>query len=188
MGTVLLMIFPSQFKFKGNFVSPLFHFWPLYRYKLLHMTQQHICRVMCKILQPSLCFNGWQQNKILIEFELQWKNHQWSEPDAKKDVFTLFSEGTHCNTLRPEQNGRHFAYDNFKSIFWKKRICIFIQILLNVVLKGPIHLIHKSQNAPDPYPTMLHSEQKCAHFCSEWNIVGYGTDAFWDLWKYIIEN
>ena len=28
-------------------------------------------------------------------------------------------------------------------------------------------LIHKSQNAPVPYPTMLHSEQKCAHFCSE---------------------
>ena len=26
---------------------------------------------------------------------------------------------------------------------------------------------HKSQNAPAPYPTMLHSEQKCAHFFSE---------------------
>ena len=22
----------------------------------------------------------------------------------------------------------------------------------------------------------------CAHFCSEWSIVGYGTSAFWDLW------
>ena len=32
------------------------------------------------------------------------------------------------------------------------------------------------------YPTMLHSEQKCAHFCSEWSIVGYGRGAFWDLW------
>ena len=29
---------------------------------------------------------------------------------------------------------------------------------------------------------MLHSEQKYAHFCSEWSIVGYGTGAFWDLW------
>ena len=28
---------------------------------------------------------------------------------------------------------------------------------------------------------MPHSEQKCAHFCSEWGIVGYGTGAFWDL-------
>ena len=45
-----------------------------------------------------------------------------------------------------------------------------------------IGLIHKSQNAPVPYPTMFHSEQICAHFCSEWSIVGYGTGAFWDLW------
>ena len=29
---------------------------------------------------------------------------------------------------------------------------------------------------------MLHWEQKCAHFCSEWSIVGYGAGAFWDWW------
>ena len=32
---------------------------------------------------------------------------------------------------------------------------------------------------------MYHLEQKCAHFCSEWCIVGYRavqTDALWDLW------
>ena len=40
----------------------------------------------------------------------------------------------------------------------------------------------KSQNAPVPYPTMLHSEQKCAHICFEWSLVGYGAGAFWDLW------
>ena len=43
--------------------------------------------------------------------------------------------------------------------------------------------IHKSQNAPVPYPTMLHLEQKCTHFCSEWNIVGYGTSALCDLFN-----
>ena len=47
-----------------------------------------------------------------------------------------------------------------------------------------IGLIHKSQNAPVPYPTMLHSEQKCTDFCFEWSIVGYGTGAFWDLWNW----
>ena len=31
-------------------------------------------------------------------------------------------------------------------------------------------------------PTLLHWEEKCAHFSSEWSIVGYGTVAFWDLW------
>ena len=40
----------------------------------------------------------------------------------------------------------------------------------------------KSHNALVPYPTMHHSEQKCAHFCSEWCIVGYGTGALWELW------
>ena len=40
-----------------------------------------------------------------------------------------------------------------------------------------IDLIHKSQNAPVPYPTMLHSKQKCVHFCLEWSTVGYGTGA-----------
>ena len=45
-----------------------------------------------------------------------------------------------------------------------------------------IDKFHKSQNAPVPHPRMLHSEQKCAHFCSEWSILGYATGAFWDLW------
>ena len=40
----------------------------------------------------------------------------------------------------------------------------------------------ESHNAPVPHPTVHHSEQKCAHFCSEWCIVGYGTGALWDLW------
>ena len=44
-------------------------------------------------------------------------------------------------------------------------------------------LIHKSQNAPVPYLTILHSEQKCRYICSEWSTVGYGTSAFWDLWN-----
>ena len=44
-----------------------------------------------------------------------------------------------------------------------------------------IDQFHKSQNAPVPYTTMLHSEQKYAHFCPEWSIVGYGTGAFWDF-------
>ena len=41
---------------------------------------------------------------------------------------------------------------------------------------------HKFQYAPVPIPIMLHSEQKCAHLCSEWSIVGYRTRAWWDLW------
>ena len=51
-----------------------------------------------------------------------------------------------------------------------------------------IDLIHKSPNAFVPYPTMPHSEQKlCAHFCSEWSIVGHGKGTFWDLWNCSIQ-
>ena len=50
-----------------------------------------------------------------------------------------------------------------------------------------IDQFRKSQNAPVPHPTMLHPEQKCANLCSEWSIVGYGTDEFWDLWIRSIE-
>ena len=36
-------------------------------------------------------------------------------------------------------------------------------------------------------PTMHHSEQKCARFCSEWcMIVRYGRNALWDLWDWSI--
>ena len=48
--------------------------------------------------------------------------------------------------------------------------------------QSQIEQFHKSQNAPVPYPTMLHSEQKCAHLCFGWIIVKYGTGIFWDLW------
>ena len=46
---------------------------------------------------------------------------------------------------------------------------------LAAICLGWIDLIRKSQNSSVPYSTMLHSEQKCAHFCSEWSIVGYRT-------------
>ena len=53
--------------------------------------------------------------------------------------------------------------------------------MLNVLIWYEIDLINKSHNAPVPYPTMHHSEQKCAHFCYEWCIVGYETGALWDF-------
>ena len=59
-------------------------------------------------------------------------------------------------------------------------------IIYHIYLWDMIDLIHKSQNTPVPYPTMLHPEQKCAHFCSGWSIVGYGTGAFWELWNLVI--
>ena len=45
------------------------------------------------------------------------------------------------NTLRPRQNGRHFADDTFKRIFGNKNVRIFIEISLKFVPKGPINNI-----------------------------------------------
>ena len=42
------------------------------------------------------------------------------------------------NTLRPWQNGRHFADDIFECIFFNENYCISIQISLKYVPRGPI--------------------------------------------------
>ena len=42
------------------------------------------------------------------------------------------------NTLRPRQNGRHYADDTFKCIFLKENVRISIKISLNFVPKSPI--------------------------------------------------
>ena len=40
------------------------------------------------------------------------------------------------NTLRPEQNGYHYVEDNFRYIFLREKLCIFIQISLDFVPKN----------------------------------------------------
>ena len=50
-------------------------------------------------------------------------------------------ETKNVNTLRPRQNGRHFADDIFKSIFLNKNVWIPIKISLKFVPKGPINNI-----------------------------------------------
>ena len=45
------------------------------------------------------------------------------------------------NTLRPRQNGRHFADDIFKCIFLNENVWISLQISLKFVPKGPINNI-----------------------------------------------
>ena len=45
------------------------------------------------------------------------------------------------NTLRPRQNGRHFADDVFKCIFLDENVWILLKISLRFVPKGPINNI-----------------------------------------------
>ena len=48
----------------------------------------------------------------------------------------LFSK--EVNTLRPRQNGRHFADDIFMCILFNENCCILIKFSLKYVRKGPI--------------------------------------------------
>ena len=73
------------------------------------------------------------------------------------------------------------ADDNYhKKLYF--RVLAQLQHIQACAVGHTIDQFHKSQNAPVPYPTMLLSEQKCAHVCSEQSIMGYGTGVFWDLW------
>ena len=57
---------------------------------------------------------------------------------TKHMVSILLHKG---NTLRPRQNGRHFADDTFKRIFLNENVWISIEIPLKFVPKGPINNI-----------------------------------------------
>ena len=45
------------------------------------------------------------------------------------------------NTLRPKQNGRHFADDTFNRIFVNENVRISIEFSLKFAPKGPINNI-----------------------------------------------
>ena len=60
-----------------------------------------------------------------------------------------------------------------------------------MVPAGPIDPSHKSHNASDKYPTMQHFvTEMCTHVhisVTKCCIMGYDTDAFWDLWNRAID-
>ena len=55
--------------------------------------------------------------------------------------FPISHWGQWVNSLRPRQNGRHFADDIFKRIFLNENVRISIKISLKFVPKGPINNI-----------------------------------------------
>ena len=55
--------------------------------------------------------------------------------------YPSYPSDTHIDTLRPRQNGRHFADDIFKCIFLNENVWIPIKILLKFVPKDPINNI-----------------------------------------------
>ena len=103
--------------------------------------------------------DGYQQNNISMEFDMQWKkciremglpqhvmgmgireHHErgWLYHVYCQHWFLFSTSHGTVYRLRPEQNGCQFAEVIFKHIFLTVKFVIFIQILLKFVAKGPI--------------------------------------------------
>ena len=82
----------------------------------------------------------------LVRYTLIWSLLSglihWHRGDPKKVTLTKKQIWKMIiNTLRPRQNGRHFADDIFKCIFLNENIWIPIKISVKFVPKGPINNI-----------------------------------------------
>ena len=74
----------------------------------------------------------------------------WTESSLYWTMANIHPGGCYCeyhpgvisfNTLRPRQNGRHFADNIFKCIFLNENVWIIIEISLKFVPSGPINNI-----------------------------------------------
>ena len=81
------------------------------------------------ILKEFISTNQMSQAKLLLPLHLPVRSHLLNIP-VKKDY--------NLNTLKPRQNGRHFADDTFKCIFLKENVRIWIKISLKFVPGSPI--------------------------------------------------
>ena len=71
-----------------------------------------------------------------------YKVTNWFQPPCVSCVISQIPQDQPCqgvNTLRPRQNGRRFAADTFKRIFFNENIRISIKISLKFVPKGSIN-------------------------------------------------
>ena len=83
----------------------------------------------------------WSQRFITTAHDM------WSFFDESTDFFQCCAqsgiwkkdEAASLNSLRPRQNGCHFADNTFKHIFLNENVCISIEISLKFVLKGPMN-------------------------------------------------
>ena len=100
---------------------------------LAHPSRQAIClsSLLCKAL--SVAFGKRQEF-----LPLMWAHNALQ---LTKNPLQMRLPQSIVNTLRPRQNGRHFADDIFKWIFLNENVWIPIKISLKFVPQGPINNI-----------------------------------------------
>ena len=124
---------------------------------MLSLWQPHVLSVMTKMTSWGLLvFSVWKWaitvpvdillTKMADHYQEQY--YLWSYTGLP---FTI-------NTLRPRQDGRHFADDIFTWIFFNENCCILIKFSFKYVRKGPIDNImawRRSSNKPLSEPMMI---------------------------------
>ena len=88
-----------------------------------------------KVFAVSDVMNIFQARDILIQSEGLHKVAQQSHSNPGNH--SVGKPNDWVNTVRPRQNGRHFADDTFKHIFLNENVCSSIEISLKFVPKGP---------------------------------------------------
>ena len=81
----------------------------------------------------GLVLSGNNQHAIYLQANV--------DPVQCHHMVSLLSRPQWVNTLRPRQDGHHFADDTFKRIFFNETFRILIKISLKFVTKGPINNI-----------------------------------------------
>ena len=104
-----------------------------------HRCQSTLTQVMaCCLTAPSHYLNqGW-----LIIREVLWHSQEGNFTGIAEDIYLWYAfDNYQFNTLRPIQNGCHFADDHFKCILLNETIWILINISLKFVPKSHIYNI-----------------------------------------------
>ena len=103
-----------------------------------HIDSTHVVEMFDQVRQELL---------HISTYPISWVRMSWrrKEPVHQQPWYLIcWSEviqSPHVNTLRPRQNGRHFADDIFKCIFLNENVWISNKISLKFVPKGPINNI-----------------------------------------------
>ena len=100
----------------GVFCEIFKEIWPRYIESALHHLQVSVILVWTQINGGKL----FQDSSNVHHLSNKVSKHTATE--FYKDASRIF-----ITTLRPEQNGRHFAYNIFKCIFWNENFCILIE-------------------------------------------------------------
>ena len=102
-----------------------------YTRKFLHFSYGCVLNIKFYFLHFYFCFIYY------IDFDLKRFNHMVLGTTKRISIMICMVINT-LNTLRPRENGGHFADDILKCIFLNENVWIPIEISLKFVPKGPI--------------------------------------------------